>query len=509
MKEPLSFSFSNRQQRQDFKDKLLSLFRTEYIGSGLETITFHDTFDWRFFHHNFEFCRYAGKYFLIAGDSGEIRYSIDWPGNKVLKNWKQLPAGKLRNLTADIMENRCLIPLTELSQKTETYKFVNGAGLNAAVLHLEYCFYGEIEICSCARIIPQSGKPDEITEIAEFCALNKLEPFSGFWPRLTPEVFEAMNIEPCWYESKPITPVTRDMTCRHAAIMLCKDMFDVVKQNEDGIKEDIDIEFLHDFRVSLRRTRSLLTLLRGAFPMEQNKLFKRRIGEIARNTNKLRDFDVLLSYRHDYKSMVPPELRDGLKAFFKQVSARRRKEYRKTVNFLKSKDYRKFCRDWKIFLTEADSMPESMISNEPAGKHSDMLIIEHAQKVIELGRQINNNSPDKALHKLRIECKKLRYLMELFAPVYDDKLSTEITVLKNLQTILGNYNDLSIQIAELSAALETSKPLIKKHPETAAAIGALIAVLSMNQSRDRKKFRSVFTRFADTFPPANKLGKRS
>ena len=33
----------------------------------------------------------------------------------------------------------------------------------------------------------------------------------------------------------------------------------IIRLNEDGIRKDIDTEFLHDFRVAVRRARSLLT----------------------------------------------------------------------------------------------------------------------------------------------------------------------------------------------------------------------------------------------------------
>jgi len=63
----------------------------------------------------------------------------------------------------------------------------------------------------------------------------------------------------------------------------------IARQNEDGIKADYDTEFLHDYRVSLRKVRSVLSLFKG-----ENIALKQAFSDIMKGTNQLRDLDVYL-----------------------------------------------------------------------------------------------------------------------------------------------------------------------------------------------------------------------
>ena len=51
-----------------------------------------------------------------------------------------------------------------------------------------------------------------------------------------------------------------------------------------------------------------------------------------------------------------------------------------------------------------------------------------------------------AVHRLRIECKKLRYLMEFFAELFPkEEGSAVLRLLRRLQTRLGEFNDALVQ----------------------------------------------------------------
>jgi CHAD domain-containing protein len=48
-----------------------------------------------------------------------------------------------------------------------------------------------------------------------------------------------------------------------------------------------------------------------------------------------------------------------------------------------------------------------------------------------------------AMHKLRIECKKLRYAAEFFRPLFEG-MDTFISHMKGLQDLLGTMNDVAV-----------------------------------------------------------------
>ena len=53
------------------------------------------------------------------------------------------------------------------------------------------------------------------------------------------------------------------------------------------------------------------------------------------------------------------------------------------------------------------------------------------------------------LHDLRIACKRLRYLLEIFAISFDDDLTPYIDEVRSLQDLLGDIHDCDVQIPML------------------------------------------------------------
>jgi CHAD domain-containing protein len=117
--------------------------------------------------------------------------------------------------------------------------------------------------------------------------------------------------------------------------------------------------------------------------------------------------------------------------------------------------------------------------------------------VVKTGSSILAKTEDKMLHALRIECKKLRYLMEFFASLFPrKKINALIGQLKNLQDNLGDFNDLCIQqeyLLNVVAELPASQQQVKK---TLVAIGSLIEALDHEKHAVKEAFARTFTDFA-------------
>ena len=64
--------------------------------------------------------------------------------------------------------------------------------------------------------------------------------------------------------------------------------------NEPGVRANLDTEFLHDFRVAIRRTRSLLRQIRHVIPLDVGRYFSTGFSWVGRLTGPLRDLDVLI-----------------------------------------------------------------------------------------------------------------------------------------------------------------------------------------------------------------------
>jgi CHAD domain-containing protein len=117
--------------------------------------------------------------------------------------------------------------------------------------------------------------------------------------------------------------------------------------------------------------------------------------------------------------------------------------------------------------------------------------------VLEDGRAVRPASPPRALHEVRIACKKLRYLMEFFRSLFPaEAIAPLIKALKAFQDNLGEHQDLAVQQDQLrgferAMAREGTLPA-----ETRAAMEELVEHLATRQAEVRRQFAERFAGFS-------------
>ena len=113
------------------------------------------------------------------------------------------------------------------------------------------------------------------------------------------------------------------------------------------------------------------------------------------------------------------------------------------------------------------------------------------------GGKVRRKSPAEKLHRVRIDCKKLRYLLEFFSSLYERRdQSTLVRELKQLQDNLGDFNDICVQqdyLLNISAELPAGQQKVKN---TLVAIGSLIETLDRKKQSVKDAFAKTFTNFA-------------
>lgn len=275
-----------------------------------------------------------------------------------------------------------------------------------------------------------------------------------------------------------------------------------MKDNEVEITSDADIEFLHDYRVAVRRTRSALSQIKYVFPEEKLERFRQGFKELIQSSNKLRDMDVYLNKKEKYFTMLPENLRPGLDPFFTDIKKQRENEIGKFVEMLRSESYRQLIIDWESFLASNEKCGESGAktpknAEKPVIKLAKKFIWKRHNKIIKEAGKIDDRSPDEKLHSLRIQCKKLRYLLEFFTSLFpsgDIKLMTK--QLKQFQDNLGKFNDLSIQQNMLKDYLDNLDHESDNAIFIGAAIGGLITKLNLDQQYIRSQIPGQFRHYS-------------
>ncbi|MBN1685334.1 MAG: CHAD domain-containing protein [Spirochaetales bacterium] len=281
----------------------------------------------------------------------------------------------------------------------------------------------------------------------------------------------------------------RDASCR---ILL--QFAEIMEGCIPGIMADIDSEFLHDYRISIRKSRALLSLLKDLLKKDTISTHRKFLRECGRRTTPMRDLDVYLLEFPLFHDLLPPALNFYLEAFYDETRTKRTAEQVNLSTYLAGREYGRRFASWKKHLKTGDLF--SAGADADSALVGRQLIARGYKKICKSAARISAHTSDKDLHALRIECKKLRYCIEFFMatvgePVVDDVLSR----LRTLQDVLGEFNDMNIQQAWLQETLN-SQELIR-NPGVQAALGGLMTSLYARQQRLREQTCQAFNRFFD------------
>lgn len=313
-------------------------------------------------------------------------------------------------------------------------------------------------------------------------------------------VLEVLGRGPRDYSSKLDLSLDPDTPAAEAARTIHRTLLATVRANLRGTRRDLDPEFLHDLRVAVRRTRSALGQIQGVFPPEDVERFKKELRWLGRATGPMRDLDVYQLKLPGYRSWLDPRVRPHLDPLHTFLDERRRSEQRKLARLLGTQRLRKLLADWEAFLDAATMQDDDMAppnAQRPIREVASERIWKTWRRVRKRGQRIEPESPAEDLHRLRIDCKKLRYLLEFFRSLYPaGEIDPAIGALKKLQDNLGDFNDYQVQQERLESFADGMVDVDLAPVPTLLAMGRLLKHLAGGQERERRRFEKRFRRFA-------------
>lgn len=305
----------------------------------------------------------------------------------------------------------------------------------------------------------------------------------------------ARGLAPTPATRPPRVGLTPGMPAREAVRRMALQMLRQARQQEAGVLDDLDTEFLHHYRVCLRKTRSLLTLIQHVLPEPETDLLKKALRTLSRTTNRLRDLDVQLNEGAHYASLLPVALHPGLALMMHALREERKRALADVRRRLHSPAYQKRIEQLQTLLETADTLPPSLRGADPIGPLVAEAVITRYQRIRRARRRLPRAAPDPKLHRIRLQGKKLRYLLELFGELVDpQRLRHPLKRLKRLQNSLGDFNDTRVQQARVLAywrELEGVAPA-----EQALAVGGLITALHTQHNAQKKRVLNALARFS-------------
>ncbi|NJM18140.1 MAG: CHAD domain-containing protein [Richelia sp. RM2_1_2] len=256
---------------------------------------------------------------------------------------------------------------------------------------------------------------------------------------------------------------------------------------EKSVKNDQDVEALHQMRVGMRRLRTTVTRFNSIvnFPKSAND---KNIGKIARCLGSLRDLDVLKeTLKTTYQPQLPKKEKVILDDVIDTLDKQRADAAIDVKTLFKSERYKSLktgLKEWLekpsyqllANLTLEQALPDLLLPEVSCFfLHPGWLIgtqVEDNRVVI--SRNFDEKQVDKQLltkgedlHDLRKSGKKLRYQMELFTDLYGQGYANHLEQVKNIQEVLGSMQDSAVLDEWLQDVLESK---ISKELPTLASL---------------------------------------
>jgi CHAD domain-containing protein len=456
-----------------------------------------DTFDWLLFVRSLAL--YQGDTSLtlcsLRGEETDIVGIADVRPTFA----REVSSAPLRDRLHDAIAERALLEIARTTVHTTVYRVLNSDDKTVARLV-------DIRLRSCESttrskpesylsLLPIRGYAKQAQSIAS--VLESWREVSSIEAVVYKDALRTCRQEAGRYSAKLLLRLDPGMRSDDAVKLILLRLLDIMHSNLDGIRSDVDIEFLHDYRVAVRKTRAALSQIAGVFPTEIADQYKHLFGALGQSTNALRDLDVYLLSEATYREMLPPSLQDHIAPLFDYLRSQRAQVHAHAVETIDSADTMRMLAEWSEYLHAPTTDRSAVNAAMPVLALSSRRIYRRYRRIIKRGRQLVEPVDDEELHALRIECKKLRYLLEFFASLYPPKrLNQLIYELRKLQDNLGEFNDLSVQQNYLMKVAGELPLTDSQSARSLVATGALVETLAHRQEYVKSEFGQRFSDFA-------------
>jgi CHAD domain-containing protein len=461
------------------------------ITAGPETEVSHtwlDTFDWRL-HEAGISLEYLddGPLILQLPDGSRLQgpRAKKWPA--LLHD---LPAGRLRDALEPIVAPRALLSVVTVQRAVRESRVLNTDEKTVARLVTESSSDGTSRL----QVQPLRGYAADGDRIARLIGR-----IAGLTAAATTPYDDALTLatrSPNDQEQNLAAPLQPETPAPVAVANMLAQFAAAIDDNVAGTIAAIDIEFLHDLRVAVRRTRSILKLAGDVLPANLAERFQPEFKWLGDLTTPVRDLDVyLLELDNMAARLASADPRD-LDPFRSFLVRHRAAERRRLVRGLRSQRFKQVMSEWRTELIKVAPEGDDSHGGPTASALARQRIERAFRNVVRRGKRLAADSPSEQVHELRKRCKELRYLLEVFRPLCADaQYRPLIKELKALQDTLGDFQDGEVQreaVREFAAAMmeQGAAP-----PATVLAMGELAAQLDAHQLNARGALVGVLRPF--------------
>lgn len=259
-------------------------------------------------------------------------------------------------------------------------------------------------------------------------------------------------------------------------------------QRRVAFLETGDAEELHKYRVGVRRARAALAVGKGWISERALAGCRRGLAKAMRSSNRLRDLDVK---GVDFKKMakrLPESLAPGLEKCLEVIGEERDREFHNVQKILKGKEMILFIEGFKL----SPASVGHVIARRGLRGVVRKRVAKLADRIMRLSRELTPDLKEECWHRIRIECKKVRYLIEIFGGYFPGGREM-LRPLVRIQEVLGELNDNAMQVVFLR------DPIWRKAAAgdvgLAMCLGGLAVLLELRGEELRRRASRELVRF--------------
>jgi CHAD domain-containing protein len=276
------------------------------------------------------------------------------------------------------------------------------------------------------------------------------------------------------------------------AVRLAHRYLDDAHEAAERVASNADPEALHDFRVALRRLRSVLRAYRSCL-RKLPKKWRRRLKRVVRTTSAGRDSEVFLAWL-DTQSSLPAAEYAAHEWLRKQLEAMRDAAYAQLRT-----------QALTDFTTLAQHLRQALVVGRNKSSNDEVMAdhirAQTARVAADLAR-VHSAADAEAIHDARIQAKRLRYLIEPSSPRLPGARAG-VKRLKMFQDEAGALCDgfvrrrLFVQLAEAAGAQQAREVIETAHGERPKVPIKLDVIPGLRQlaQRSERQVRQRFQRF--------------
>ena len=415
--------------------------------------TYLDTYDWRLFdaQHVLVLEQGGGRAELVLQDRASERSDLRVPVAATPSTAEDLPP-QLRLRLGKAVRDRTLLEVGTEQVDVWPLRLEDGEGKTVARVDVERVSNPSSSPTVRVELVAVRGYEREAKRVRAL-----LDNQADLQPGVDPVIraVRAAGAEPGVRPGPDDLVLAPDSSALAALADVLQHELAVIVALEDGVRRNLDPDMLHEFRIAIRRTRTVTRLAKHRLPDQITGVWGPEWRWLAGTTSTPRDLDVLLDEIDRSRADVGRDGKRGLDEVVEAIQHKRDAAQEQLVRALSGDRFGTLKRGWSHELAQPWAGDDK--GKFTARDLAHELIARAAKQLASHARAITPEAPSEAIHDVRKRGKRLRYALDIFGGLLPARQTKgALKAMKELQDDLGEFNDCDVHREWLARLLDTA-----------------------------------------------------